>query len=510
MGNVKNVEAAADILVYYTGYYASSTTFPDIGSLTGFTTEIVIRDGSGELTDGTVNLSNYGQVWIIDACDGDSFTAGEISAIETFRNNGGGLLLSVDDNGLCQDRVNPITAKFNSDVNMFYGSQETEGNCFSPSFTWAGHLTKHPLYSGLSSLSSSASDACFNIQNGNIKVTVKDSDLDNSCDGNSDDDIYGAVLDECGKGRIVFDSSLLRFITAGSCNDYQYQQNIAEWLAVSSPCSFCTLTASPTSIDSGESSTLTWTTENTDSARIDNNIGDPAITSVSLPDSNINVTPASAVTYTMTVTNTAGDTGTCSATVSLYPSCTLTASPTSIDLGGSSVLTWTTKNTDSASINGVPVNGADIPNGSKNVSPALTTIYALTVEGEGVTNTCLATVSIFSPPPGIPDMGHSTGHGNYFKYDKDIVLVFTEGAKFLLKIAGGFALFILILGGVYYITSGANPDGQSKAKKTITYAIIGLAIALVSYVIIMVAESIGVQDFYGALAHGSQGFNLAR
>jgi len=93
---------------------------------------------------------------------------------------------------------------------------------------------------------------------------------------------------------------------------------------------------------------------------------------------------------------------------------------------------------------------------------------------------------------GIPDMGRSADHGNYFKYDKDIKLVFTEGAQFLLKIAGGLALFVLILGGVYYMISGSNPDGQTRAKKVITYAVIGLAIVLVSYVIVIVVEGIAV------------------
>ena len=86
----------------------------------------------------------------------------------------------------------------------------------------------------------------------------------------------------------------------------------------------------------------------------------------------------------------------------------------------------------------------------------------------------------------------AAGHGHYFKYDKDIVLVLTEGSEFLLKIAGGLALLVIILGGVYYMVMGSNPDGQTKAKKIITYAVIGLAIALVSYVIIAAVESIGV------------------
>ncbi len=105
---------------------------------------------------------------------------------------------------------------------------------------------------------------------------------------------------------------------------------------------------------------------------------------------------------------------------------------------------------------------------------------------DGVLNACMPLGG------GVPSMGHSTDHGNYFKYDKDIDLVFTEGAEFLLTIAGGLALFVLILGGVYYMVSGSNPDGQTKAKKVVTYTVIGLAIILISYIIIMVVESISV------------------
>ena len=104
----------------------------------------------------------------------------------------------------------------------------------------------------------------------------------------------------------------------------------------------------------------------------------------------------------------------------------------------------------------------------------------------GVLNACMPLGG------GIPDMGHSTDHGNYFKYDKDVDLVFTEGAEFLLRIAGGLALFILVLGGLFYMVSGSNPDGQTKAKKVVTYAVIGLAIVLVSYIIIVVVENIAV------------------
>lgn len=77
-----------------------------------------------------------------------------------------------------------------------------------------------------------------------------------------------------------------------------------------------------------------------------------------------------------------------------------------------------------------------------------------------------------------------TDHGHYFKFDKDIVLVFTEAVEFLLRMAGGLAFFILILGGIYYMVSGSNPDEQNKAKKIITYVTVGLAVILVSYSVV--------------------------
>ena len=317
IGNIKNVEAADnDILVYYTfNMHAPAINVPDLGAL-GFTTTVRIRAGASELTNGTINLSDYGQVWIIDDCGGVLFTAAEISAIENFRNSCGGLLLSVD-NINCQERVNPITKKFNNNTEIFFQSPATTGFCCSPTFTWAGYPVKHSLYSGLNNLSSSISDACFNIQIPNLEITAKNP-FDNSGLGCSD--IYGAVLDEGGKGRIVFDSSITRFILyAVACNDpekSQYQQNIAQWLDVCVPCPLpptCTLTATPSSIYSGGSSILTWTTADADTVEVDNGVGSAALNNL-VGES---VSPTETTTYKLTATSASGDTTTCSATVAI-------------------------------------------------------------------------------------------------------------------------------------------------------------------------------------------------
>ena len=68
-----------------------------------------------------------------------------------------------------------------------------------------------------------------------------------------------------------------------------------------------------------------------------------------------------------------------------------------------------------------------------------------------------------------------------------------ELTLYLLKIIGGIFLLMLVLGGIYYAVSGSSPDGQKKAKKMVTYAILGLAIALTSYIALMIIDQILVQ-----------------
>jgi len=46
------------------------------------------------------------------------------------------------------------------------------------------------------------------------------------------------------------------------------------------------------------------------------------------------------------------------------------------------------------------------------------------------------------------------------------------------------AVGALIIGGYQYITSGGNPESISKAKSTITWAIIGLIISFAAYIFV--------------------------
>jgi hypothetical protein len=66
----------------------------------------------------------------------------------------------------------------------------------------------------------------------------------------------------------------------------------------------------------------------------------------------------------------------------------------------------------------------------------------------------------------------------------DIRTVLTNAIQILAFGVGGLAVIFIIVGGIQYITSGGSPDRVATAKKTITYAIIGVLMSLSITVII--------------------------
>lgn len=72
----------------------------------------------------------------------------------------------------------------------------------------------------------------------------------------------------------------------------------------------------------------------------------------------------------------------------------------------------------------------------------------------------------------------------------DLETVFGNVVSAALGFAG-IALFVLLLvGGLKYITSGGDPKATEGAQKTITYAIGGLIVILLSYLILVLIRTI--------------------
>ena len=164
----------------------------------------------------------------------------------------------------------------------------------------------------------------------------------------------------------------------------------------------CALTASPTSIQSGGSSTLSWSTKDATSFSIDHDIG--FVTPVDAGTRS--VSPINTTIYTGTATGSGGSV-TCTATVTVTetppvtnaPVCTLVANPPGIQSGNSSTLSWNTTNASSFSIDQNIGSVTPIVSGAISVSPTATTKYTGTVTGSGGTAHCEATVTVTETPP---------------------------------------------------------------------------------------------------------------
>lgn len=70
-----------------------------------------------------------------------------------------------------------------------------------------------------------------------------------------------------------------------------------------------------------------------------------------------------------------------------------------------------------------------------------------------------------------------------------IIPLFTNIISWLFALAGTVGLFLIIFSGIKFVTSGGDPKQVEGARKTLTYAIIGLMVIFFSYLIINLISS---------------------
>ncbi len=64
--------------------------------------------------------------------------------------------------------------------------------------------------------------------------------------------------------------------------------------------------------------------------------------------------------------------------------------------------------------------------------------------------------------------------------------LFRSVIDWLLAFSGTVAVFLIILSGIKFITSGGEAKQAEEARKTLTYAVIGLVVVLLSFFIVNV------------------------
>jgi hypothetical protein len=169
----------------------------------------------------------------------------------------------------------------------------------------------------------------------------------------------------------------------------------------------CDIKVTPSSINSGGSATITWSSKNGDSVSINQGIG-------SVQDSGTRVVTGITQTTTFTLTVKSNNNGSfggnnfgndkveCSDTVKVEVPpqnlvCSISANPTYIQNGGSTAVSWSS-NGNSATLNSNSVSA----NGSQVFSPNNTKTYTLRVFGNnGATKDCSVTVTVQDNNPNL-------------------------------------------------------------------------------------------------------------
>lgn len=249
----------------------------------------------------------------------------------------------------------------------------------------------------------------------------------------------------------------------------------------------CTLNSAPSSINSGDSSTLSWTTTNATSISIDHGIG----STTPVASGSASVSPASTTLYTATATNANGS-AQCQTTVTVVNpnavSCTLSIDKDNIATGDSATLSWTSTNAVSGFIDNNIGTTSPVSGGSLTIFPPSTTTYTgVFKSATGTTTQCTAVIHV----NGGPGCSGSCGGGGL---DQPNVSLFHS--------PGQQPLAFVSLSQIPYTGFEAGP-----ALTMIFWLAIGLLSAFIAYLIVG-AEA--VHGMFASVISGVAGVPMVR
>jgi hypothetical protein len=101
----------------------------------------------------------------------------------------------------------------------------------------------------------------------------------------------------------------------------------------------------------------------------------------------------------------------------------------------------------------------------------------------------LADDVVLTPPVGkgiLPTGGYQSDIKSSFIFSKLIPFAI----KYLIGLAGALAVIAIMIGGYQYLTAYGDQEQHKKATKTITWAVLGLILAITAYGIVALVTSI--------------------
>jgi phospholipase C len=240
------------------------------------------------------------------------------------------------------------------------------------------------------------------------------------------------------------------------------------------------VTANPTSINAGGSSTLTIAVANATSVTLTGSDG--STYSMQPGGGTQAVKPTATTTYTATATGAKGR-ATATATVTVVsanaPTVSITGSPASIIAGSSALLTITANNATQVTVTGTDGSSYNLAasGGTQAVTPAATTTYTATASGAGgsatattiitVTANPAPTVTILANPPSITAGSSSTLTVTAVNATL-VTITGSDGSSYPIQQANGGTQSVSPTATTNYTATATGPGGTASASVSLT------------------------------------------
>ena len=176
--------------------------------------------------------------------------------------------------------------------------------------------------------------------------------------------------------------------------------------------------------------------------------------------------------------------------IDLSPSCVITPSSALITSGESVAITWSSKNADRVVNSTLGITDPKDTSGEKSFFPINKTTYELTVSNkEGEQATCETTVRVQEPLPILSGPCQNLVPCGTSKNPekctlRHIFVMIKNIVNCLVLISTIICLLFIVIGGLLYIFSLGNPENLTKAKNTILWALGGLALVFLAWLIV--------------------------
>ena len=239
------------------------------------------------------------------------------------------------------------------------------------------------------------------------------------------------------------------------------------------------ITANPTSINAGGSSTLTVAATNATQVTVKGSDGS-AYTLQSAGGTQT-VTPTMTTTYTAVATGAGGNasaTATVTMTAAPTPTITITANPTSITAGNSSTLTVAATNATQVTITGSDGSSYSLQasGGTQTVSPKATTTYTAAATGAGGKTSASTTVTVVAPAaptvaitanPTSITAGNSSTLTVAATSATQVTITGSDGSSYSLQASGGMQT-VAPKATTTYTAAATGAGGKTSASTTVT------------------------------------------